>query len=285
MTTVVSHGPDECPDCGGEVQHNGGAVCRDCSAVLDDQPIDHGPDWGIAENGERSKARASPGDTPRMHSPLGTAPPIGGNITARHQKWEKQSRCPTKADRKIMGGLNDTQRLASTLDLPGSIIDRACALYSRAHREGRVQGRVIEAYAGAAVVIAARENRLPITVEDVLRLSRLEEEKKVWNALRDLGCNWDVDVLPPGPTVFARRVCHDLELDHHLRPEVERICKIAEQEEVHIGRDPLTVATAAAYHVDMSVSYPDASEVGQCSSHSLRNVLKECSATDPPRSN
>ncbi|SFP95237.1 TFIIB-type zinc ribbon-containing protein, partial [Halolamina pelagica] len=45
----VQCGPtDPCPECGGTVRTNAAeTVCDDCGLIIDDQAIDHGPEWHI----------------------------------------------------------------------------------------------------------------------------------------------------------------------------------------------------------------------------------------------
>ena len=48
---------NQCPECDGRVTTNAvDPVCEDCGLVIDEQRIDHGPEWRAYDEDERERA-------------------------------------------------------------------------------------------------------------------------------------------------------------------------------------------------------------------------------------
>jgi hypothetical protein len=58
-----------CPECGGIVHTNSiETACEDCGLVVEDRPIDHGPEWRAFDDDERDRReRTGPPLTPTRH--------------------------------------------------------------------------------------------------------------------------------------------------------------------------------------------------------------------------
>jgi len=67
-TAAWSH--DDCPECGGLVHTNSiETACDDCQLVINDQPIDHDPEWVAFDQAERTaRKRTGPALTHTCHN-------------------------------------------------------------------------------------------------------------------------------------------------------------------------------------------------------------------------
>ena len=60
---------NDCPECGGLVHTNSiETVCDDCGLIINDQPIDHGPEWCAFDGTEHiERTWIGPALTPARH--------------------------------------------------------------------------------------------------------------------------------------------------------------------------------------------------------------------------
>ena len=62
---------DVCPECGGNVvtdSEHGETVCQDCGLVVEEDEIDHGPEWRAFDSSEKDrKSRVGAPTTNMMH--------------------------------------------------------------------------------------------------------------------------------------------------------------------------------------------------------------------------
>jgi transcription initiation factor TFIIB len=65
----IERSSNGCPECGGLVHTNSiETACEDCGLVLEDRPIDHGPEWRAFDETEgNERKRTGPPLTPTRH--------------------------------------------------------------------------------------------------------------------------------------------------------------------------------------------------------------------------
>jgi len=64
----ISTTNNTCPECDGRVHtHSVETRCADCGLVLEDDPIDHGPEWRSFEEDEREPSRTGAPLTQARH--------------------------------------------------------------------------------------------------------------------------------------------------------------------------------------------------------------------------
>jgi hypothetical protein len=181
-----------CPECGGLVHTNSiETVCDDCGLVLEDRPIDHGPEWCAFDDTERiERTRTGPALTPTRHN-RGLSSEIGfdqtdanGTTLSGRKRSQigrlRRGRWSSTAEQNLAHGLAEVRRIVGALDLPRSPRDQACRLYRTAAGEDLIRGRSIEAMAAASVyrvsVCRAAPNA-PGSQCDLGRLPRARSER------------------------------------------------------------------------------------------------------------
>jgi len=161
---------NQCPECDGRVTTNTvETVCEECGLVVDEQRIDHGPEWRGFDEDERERTGA-PLTAARhdrgLSTEIGRGTDTNGNELsgkkrrrlARMRREQTRGRFQSKAERNLAYGLGEVRRLASTLELSDSIRDQACQLFRSAQNEDLCRGRSIEAIAVASIYGACRCN-------------------------------------------------------------------------------------------------------------------------------
>ncbi len=188
---------NQCPECDGRVTTNAvETVCEDCGLVIDEQRIDHGPEWRAYDDEEHERTGA-PLTAARhdrgLSTEIGRGTDAKGNEIsgqkrrrlARMRREQTRGRWRSKAERNLAHGLGEVRRLASALELSNSVRDQACQLFRSAQNEDLLRGRSIEAIAAASVYGACRCNGLSRLVDDVSEMARVAESR-VTNAYKTL---------------------------------------------------------------------------------------------------
>ena len=267
----------QCPDCGGPVVTDTESVCGDCHAVLEDSPIDRGPDWRDFDDNEQTP-RAEPGDNPQLHDG-GLGSTISWDRTlsqmhARQRDQHERAKFRSKAEQIRAHGLRDIQTLCSRLELPESVTSRACRIWKDYHRTVGILGETREGYTTASVLVACREQSLPVTVQDVCENSNAPRSREVFQAVQKLASELGLDALAPKPLRFVPRLCSELGLPAHVRPEAERQCRLAQAENAHVGRKPFAVAGTAVW-LASGATQVDIAEAAQCTTTTIRKIRDE----------
>ncbi|WP_262174655.1 transcription initiation factor IIB [Haloarcula laminariae] len=158
-----------CPECSGHFDRAGGEThCSDCGLVVDEQQIDHGPEWR-AFDADECRRTGAPRTVTRHDKGLSTE--IGrdqsdANGTAlsarkkrrlsRQRRLHSRAKFESKRQRNLAHGLGEIRRLTSALELSDSLRTQACSLFKSAQDSDLLMGRSIEGGAAAAVYIACR---------------------------------------------------------------------------------------------------------------------------------
>mgnify|MGYP000170996018 CR=1 FL=1 len=247
-----------CPECDGRITTNlVETICEDCGLVIDEQRIDHGPEWRTHDQDQRKRTGA-PLTAARhdrgLSTEIGRWKDANGNELSgrkrqrlsRMRREQNRGRFQSKAERNLAHGLGEVRRIASVLELSGSVRDQACQLFRSAQTEDLLRGRSIEAIAAASIYGVCRCNQHPLLLEDVVDAARVEFSR-VTNAYRTLNRELELPIPPRRPTSFVPRLVSKLGLDHGIRRLANELAERAEGTALTNGPQPTGVAAACVY--------------------------------------
>lgn len=276
---------NQCPECNGRVTTNAvETVCEDCGLVIDEQRIDHGPEWRAYDKEEcdRTGAPLTAARHDRgLSTEIGRGTDAKGNELsgkkrrrlARMRREQTRGRWRSKAERNLAHGLGEVRRLASALELSNSIRDQACQLFRSAQNEDLLRGRSIEAIAAASVYGACRCNGLSRLVDDVSGVARVAESR-VTNAYKTLNEELGLPAEPVSPSMFVPRLAEDLECPDEIRQRARTLAEQAEERGVTIGVHPAGFAAACLYKAGQEqgkwVTQSDVAESGNVTPTTVR---------------
>lgn len=241
--TAASSTPSTCPECSGRLDRAGGEThCAECGLVVDEQQIDHGPEWRSFDEDESERRRTGAPRTVTRHD-RGLSTKIGrdnsdANGTAlsapkkrrlnRQRKLHSRAKFESKRQRNLSHGLGEIRRLTSALELSETIRTQACSLFKTAQDADLLIGRSIEGGAAAAVYIACRCN----TAIEMHRLAEVARcsESHIWTVYK----------------VFQR----DLELPVPIERPSERVPRVLAEIPVPVTDDTRRRARELARQVD-----------------------------------
>ncbi|USZ73508.1 transcription initiation factor IIB [Natronosalvus halobius] len=249
---------NQCPECNGWVTTNAiETICEDCGLVIDEQRIDHGPEWRPHDQDQRKRTGA-PLTAARHDRGLSTE--IGRRIDANGNELSKQKRqrlarmrreqsrgrFQSKAERNLAQGLGEIRRIASALEFTESVRDQACQLFRSAQTEDLLRGRSIEAMAAASVYGACRCNGLSRTLEGIVDAARVEQSR-VKSAYKTVNRELGLPAQPVRPSEFIPSIASELDVSDAIRQRARRLAEEAESTSATTGVRPSGFAAACLY--------------------------------------
>ncbi|MFB6094587.1 MAG: transcription initiation factor IIB family protein [Halanaeroarchaeum sp.] len=287
---------DGCPECGGLVvtdEEHGESVCADCGLVIEEEGIDHGPEWRAFDSKEKDeKSRVGAPTTNTMHD-KGLSTNIdwrdkdayGNSLGSRQRqkmqrlrKWNERFRTRDAKERNLKQALGEIDRMASALGLPDNVRETASVIYRRALEEDLLPGRSIEGVATSCVYAAARQAGVPRSLDEIDEVSRVEKDEIARTyryVVRELG----LEVKPADPASYVPRFASDLELSDEAQHRARELLENAKEKGVHSGKSPVGLAAAAVYAAALltneKTTQAKVSEVADISEVTIRNRYHE----------
>ena len=282
-----------CPECSGTVHTNTiETACADCGLVIEERPIDHGPEWRSFEDQPDDLERTGSPLTPTRHD-RGLSSEIGYDFTdangtvipgrkrrqlGRLRREQTRGRWGSKAGQNLGHGLAEVSRIVSAVELPESLRDQACALYRTAAGEDLIRGRSIEAMAAASVYAACRCTGLPRTLAEIEAVTSVSRAR-VSNAYGVLNQELDLPAVPVAPAEYVPRLISALDLSMATRQRALDLAKRASEAGVDNGCRPTGVAAACVYQAarehDERVTQAALGELADVSAITIRAQLNK----------
>ena len=254
----VSNDSTPCPECGGQVRTNSvETICEDCGLVIDEQRIDHGPEWRAHDQDQRKRTGA-PLTAARhdrgLSTEIGRGKDANGNELsgrkrqqlARMRREQTRGQFQSKAERNLAHGLGEVRRIASVLDLSNSARNQACQLFRSAQNESLLRGRSIEAMAAASVYGVCRCNGLSRLLDDVADSARVEQSR-VRNAYKTLNTDLGLPTQPVRPSEFVPQLASELDVSDSIRQRARSLAEESESTGAATGTRPSGFAAACLY--------------------------------------
>ncbi|KZN22670.1 transcription initiation factor IIB 2 [Haladaptatus sp. R4] len=285
-----------CPECGGQLEADskrGETVCTECGLVVDEDSIDHGPEWRAFDSNERDqKSRVGAPTTKMMHD-KGLSTNIswqnkdayGNSLSARQRQkmqrlrtWNERFRTRDSKERNLKQALGEIQRMSSALGLSKANRETASVVYRRALDEDLLPGRSIEGVATAAVYAAIRQTQTPRTLEAVAQVSRVDE-LEFKRAYRYINRELGLEIGPPDAENYIASSASELAISDTTERQAHDLLRIGKEAGLHSGRNPVGLAAAAIYAAalltDEKVTQDEVSAVTDVSTVTIRNRYQE----------
>ena len=254
-----------CPECGsGHLSKDysrAELVCSGCGLVVDEDIIDHGPEWRAFDNEQREKrSRTGSPMTYTMHDKglsttigwtnrdaYGRAIPTKNRAQLyRLRKWQRRVRISDATERNLAVALSGIDRLASGMGLPRSVRETAAMIYRKAAMKNLVRGRSVQGVTAASVYAACRQCHVPRTLDEISDISHIPR-KEIGRTYRYFSRELGLKLLPTSPEDYISRFCSELKLSGDVRAKTLKILQDAARGELTCGRGPTGMAAAALY--------------------------------------
>jgi transcription initiation factor TFIIB len=255
----------QCPECGSnhlsKDYSRAELVCRNCGLILDEDIIDHGPEWRAFDSEQREKrSRTGAPMTYTIHDKgLSTVigwknrDSYGKSIPTRNRaqiyrlrKWERRIRISNATERNLAIALSELDRMASSLGLPRTVRETAAMIYRKAALKKLVRGRSIEGVTTAALYAACRQCHVPRTLDEISNIAHISR-KEIGRTYRYVSRELGLKLLPTSPEDYISRFCSELKLSGDVRAKTVEILQEAARRELTSGRGPTGMAAASLY--------------------------------------
>mgnify|MGYP005848635369 FL=1 len=290
-----------CPECDGQLAtdtEHGETVCRDCGLVVEEDEIDHGPEWRAFDSNEKDqKSRVGAPTTNMMHD-KGLSTNIGWqdkdaygkSLSSRQRQkmqrlrtWNERFRTRDTKERNLKQALGEIDRMASALGLPDAVRETASVIYRRALDEDLLPGRSIEGVSTAALYAAARQAGTPRSLDELTGVSRVEKDE-IARTYRYVARELNLEIQPADPEQYVPRFASDLDLSDEAERRARELLSTAKAQGVHSGKSPVGLAAAAIYAASLltnqKVTQNQVSEVANISEVTIRNRYHELLEAD-----
>jgi transcription initiation factor TFIIB len=255
----------QCPECGSthlsKDYTRAELVCADCGLVIDQDFIDHGPEWRAFDSDQREKrARVGAPMTYTIHD-KGLSTMIGWknrdsygkSIPTRNRaqlyrlrKWQRRIRISDATERNLAFALSELDRMASGMGLPRTVRETAAMVYRKAVLKNLIRGRSIEGVSASALYAACRQCNVPRTLDEIAASSRVSR-KEIGRTYRFIARELGLKLMPTSPQDYISRFCSELKLSGDVQAKAIEILKDAADKELTSGRGPTGVAAASIY--------------------------------------
>ena len=289
----------KCPECGSthlsKDYSRAELVCGDCGLVIDQDFIDHGPEWRAFDSEQREKrARTGSPMTYTIHD-KGLSTMIGWqnrdsygkSIPTRNRaqlyrlrKWQRRVRISDATERSLALALSELDRMSSGLGLPRAVRETAAMIYRKAALKKLVRGRSIEGVAAASLYAACRQCHVPRTLDEIGRVAHMSR-KEIGRNYRYVARELELKLMPTTPRDYISRFISELKLSADVQAKTLDIIREAADKELTSGRGPTGIAAASLYIASVLCgerrTQREVAEVAGVTEVTIRNRYKELS--------
>ena len=261
--------------------------------VLDDEQIDHGPEWRSFSQTERDeKSRVGSPVTEMMHD-RGLTTTIGWqnkdaygrsissekrNQMHRLRKWQQRIRTQDAKERNLQHALGEIDRMASALGVPDATREMASVIYRRALSEDLLLGRSIEAVAAAVLYAACRQETIPRSLNEITPVSRVDR-KEIGRCYRYLSKELGLEIEPADPKQYVPRFASKLDASTDIQEKAKEIIDVGTEAGLLSGKSPTGFVAAAIYAASLlcneRVTQQRVAEAANVTEVTVRNRYQE----------
>ena len=291
--------PKTCPVCNSTerfVDNSRAEVCcARCGLVLDENLIDHGPEWRAFDHEQRDKRTRTGAPLTYTISDKGLNTTIdwkdkdihGHKIPERNKaqiyrlrKWNKRMRVSGAGERNLAFALSELDRESSRLGIPRSVREDAAIIYRSAAKNKLIRGRSIEVVVASALYAACRRCNIPRTLDEIAIASNVSK-KQVGKTYRFLSRELNIKLKPTSPSDYISRFASKLGLSGEVQAKAIEIINKAVKAGLSSGKGPTGVAAAALYIASLLLgerkTQKEVSEISGVTEVTIRNRYKDLS--------
>ena len=155
-------------------------------------------------------------------------------------------RIHSSIDRNLAFAMSELDRLCSQLSIAKVHKETAALIYRRTIDKKLIRGRSIEAMIGGAIYAACRIAKIPRTLDEFAKNSRIQR-RELGRCYRLILRELKIKIPTATPTRFISRFANDLHVSTRSQLGAIRILKEATRRGLTSGKDPCGLAAASIY--------------------------------------
>ena len=271
----------------------GEQICTQCGTVLNENIIDHGPEWRAFDPQQtETLTRVGAPLTPLIHD-KGLSTTIswrsqdatGRRLTQeekqrqyRLRKWQRRTSASDSTQRNLTQALSELTRIADDLNLPQNTRETAAVIYRRAVTQGLIRGRTIQSVVASAIYMACRQCQVIRSLEDVAKAATISRKEAARN-YRHLYKQLQPDVPQVDKDNLITKYVNQLRITGQTEQLCRKVLDQAAEQRLTIGRAPEGI-TAAALYIACKLNQEDRTQgeiakAAQITEVTIRNRYKE----------
>jgi len=279
-----------CPECNSRLRDDdsrGETSCPDCGLVVDEDEIDHVPEWRSYTNDPSQNRKRTGGPRTELRHDRGLSTKIGSNTDGQGNQLSSQSRQKMyrlrkrnrhakndSKDRALRHAIGEIKRMGAALGVTESAQETAAVTFRRAHDQELLHGRSIEGVASAALYVGIRMAGLPKTLDELKMASRVDGDR-VWSAYKYLLRELELGVPPANPHDYIVPLTNSVNGSTDVEQRARDVLDIAEEENYISGNSPTGLAAGAIYVAacehDAEITQKELAEEADVSIVTVRN--------------
>jgi transcription initiation factor TFIIB len=286
-----------CPECSSKHifkdYSRGELVCKNCGLVIDENLIDHGPEWRAFDSEQREKRSrtGSPMNYSIHDKGLSTTiswqnrDAYGKSIPTRNRaqlfrlrKWQRRIRISDGTERNLALALREIDRMSSMMGLPRNVRETAAMIYRKTALNNLARGRSVNGIVAATLYAACRQCNVPRTLNEISSIAQMPR-KDVGRNYRYISRRLGLKLLPTSPHDYIPRFCGRLNLSHDVQSMAMKIIQRAAKKELTSGRGPTGLAAASLYVASVLCGerriQREVAEIAGVTEVTIRNRYKE----------
>jgi transcription initiation factor TFIIB len=244
----------------------GELIRKDTGEVISDNMLSREKEWrssGIEEGANR--ARTGTPTSLAIHD-MGLSTVIGkegtdasGNVIdtstrmrmSRLRTWDNRSQVQSSTERSLQKAFSILSRLKDRLGLPNHITEKAAYMYRKAQERGLIRGDTIDSVLAASIYVALRESGVPRTLDEISEISDVKL-KHAARSYRRIITELDIKSPMIDPSKYIIKVANKLGFDEKIKRKALELMGQAQEKNIHIGKDPMSMATSILYLVNVA---------------------------------
>ncbi len=255
----------KCPECSStNIEHDqerGEILCLSCGMVISDTHIDHGPEWRTFR-GDTGPDRSRTG-APTKDWNKGLAPSTeigwmnidsyGNSIPGKNRaqiyrlrKWQRRIRKYKTAQRNMIWGFSEIDKICATKELPPHVNELAKQLFRRASEMNLIQGRGIECMVAATIYASCRIHNVPRTLNEIARDLNMSK-RDLGRTFRKISKEMELRLNITNPSDYVSRFCSRLKVNGKTLGSAIELVEAADKMGYTSGKDPAGIAASAIY--------------------------------------
>jgi len=250
-----------CPHCNAPVEtvDTPEAVCRHCQTVVTTEPISTAPRPRYDDTDTEKTRTGSRITLLYADRGLGTGIDVGattdGDGTAltatqrrifKNKGWKKRLR---PQEYRLDYALGELRRIGAELNVPTSELESAARLYREALAGGYINGRSVDGFVAACLLVAVRQSSLtlPISIREIRSVSQATREQ-TRTARGVLELHLDVEIPPMRPQDFLPQATSTLSAPYRVEVCARKLLDARRSDGTATeGVSPRTLAAAALH--------------------------------------
>ncbi|MHA1271612.1 MAG: transcription initiation factor IIB [Candidatus Helarchaeota archaeon] len=198
----------------------------------------------------------------------------------RLRKLDKQCRYSDPGYKSMMKAFSELERLESSLNFPISrtIKEEAAIMYRKLLYKGLTKGRSIDLIITTILYIICRQNKLPITINDICLSSKFTK-KSINRMYRFICKELGLSINPSNPAYYVSRFASDLKVDIDVQNLAIDIINNAIKKGINSGRGQIGLIAGALYIAcilkNQKRTQRQISEIAKVTEVTIRNRYKE----------